>query len=413
MKRPIAISLSPNASSEDVRLARHLLFVHSYWNDRKALSRAAETLAVRFPRNFVTLASSGRQALYDLLKSFGVGRGDEVIIQAFTCIAVPEPILWLHAKPVYADIADGSYSIDPEQVREKITPNTKAIILQHTFGIPGPIEEILALAKEHNIVVIEDCAHALGATYQEKPLGTFGDGAILSFGRDKCVSSVFGGATLVKDKTRLHVLQAMQQARKLPPKPWVAQQLFHPVFFSFILPLYFWHGVGKMLLVLAQKLNLISKAVAPEERATSRPSHFWYSYSPALALLLIEQLKRLDADTLRRKEIVQRYQAEITSLSAKEKTYTEGACYLRFPIRTPHAKQILLDARAHGMLLGDWYDAPLVPGASNMQAFGYVQGSCPRAEAVAKEIINLPTYSALSDNQVTKIIDFMNSYGNS
>jgi len=424
MKRPIAISLSPNTSKEDVRLAWYLLLVHMYWKDKRILSRVAEKVVKRFPGHFVSLTSSGRQALYDLLRSYGIKKGDEVILQAFTCIAVPEPIIWAGATPVYADIKESSYSIDPEDVKKKITPKTKVIIVQHTFGIPGPIKEILAIAKEHNLVVIEDCAHALGATYENQSLGTFGDAAIFSFGRDKCISSVFGGAVITKDKNRTRMLQEMQSARPLPPKQWVAQQLFHVVLFSFVLPLYFWHGVGKAILVIAQKLHLISRAVAFEERVGKRPVHMEYSYSPALGLLLIKQLDKLDDMTKRRCEIAARYQKELSPTprqsggQASSSPFVRGRerdsspSWLRFPVLVENPQGIILDAREQDMLLGDWYDAPLVPASSSLIAFGYNIGSCPRAEEAARTTINLPTYATLTDTQVTKVITFMNHYGN-
>lgn len=411
MKNPIAISLSPNVEEDDMRLARHLLFVHSYWNDRDIVSRASELLAKRFPGHFVSFASSGRQALYDLLRSLDIKKGDEVIIQAFTCIAVPEPIIWAGATPVYADLQEGTYSIDPEDVKKKITAKTKAIIVQHTFGIPGPIEDIVAIAKERGIFVIEDCAHALGASLLGRPLGTFGDAAMMSFGRDKVISSVFGGAIVTRNKALSDRIVVMQKSRPLPPRLWVARQLFHPVFFWYALPWYFRSGIGKAALVFAQKIGLLSKAVALEEKKCQSPDHVAYAYSPALALLLIKQLNKLDRFTARRREIVQRYEQELIPTPGVGKGNIM-ASYLRFPMDVKHRDALLLDAREHQMLLGDWYDAPLVPKSADFSAFGYVAGSCPRAEESAKRIINLPTYPSLTDTQVTKIINFMNSYGN-
>lgn len=411
MKRPIAIFLSPNSSAQDARLALRLLFLHMHWNDKRILSRAAEKIATRFSGYFVSLSSSGRQALYDLLRSYAIGKGDEVIIQAFTCIAVPEPILWTGATPIYADVSKDSYSFDIDDVKKKITPKTRAIIVQHTFGIPGPIEEIIALTKDRNIFIIEDCTHTLGVVHNGKMLGTFGDAAILSFGRDKYVSSVFGGAVITKDKNRAHAIRAMQSFRKLPPKIWVAQQLFHVVLLHYVvLPLYFWHQIGKVVLVLAQKLRLISRAVSLEERSGKRPLHHEYSYSPALALLLLCQLDKLDAMIARRREIVERYDKELhTSLSRRGGNVATPL--LRYPVEVDNPKGMLLDARSQNMLLGDWYDAPLVPRTANMVKFQYTIGSCPNAEEIARHIINLPTYSLLTDTEVSKVISFMNNYG--
>lgn len=406
MKRPIAISLSPNTSKEDVWLAWHLLFVHSLWNDRGILQRVAEKIATLFPNHFVTLTSSGRQALFDILRSYNITKGDEVILQAFTCIAVPEAILWTGATPVYCDIKNGSYSIDPQDVRKKITSKTKAIIVQHTFGIPGPIEEILEIAKEHKVIVIEDCAHALGIPHYGKKLGTFGDAAILSFGRDKCISSVFGGAIITRDKHASHTLQAMQNARPLPPKAWVLQQLLHPIIFSLILPIYFWHGLGKSILVAAQHLHLLSRAVAYEERKGKKPVHMYYRYSPALAMLLLQQIKKLDVMSERRRAISAQYQHKIRFSTPS----VEKHALLRFPIQVKNRDELLALAREHKKLLGDWYDAPLVPSTSSFWAFRYIPGSCPHTEVAAKEVINLPTYPYLTDTQATQIIDFINTY---
>lgn len=423
MKNPIAISLSPNVNREYVSLAKHLLLVHSQWEDKHILSRASEMLARRFsggaPRSlgeggghFVSLASSGRQALYDLLRALDIKNGDEVIIQAFTCIAVPEPIVWVGATPVYADIKEGSYSIDPEDVKKKITSKTKAIIVQHTFGIPGPIEEIMAIAKEKGIFVIEDCAHALPASLNGRSLGTFGDAAIMSFGRDKCISSIFGGAVITKDAALIARISSFQKQRPLPPRMWVAQQLLHPVFFRYALQWYFASSIGKVALVLAQKLGLLSKAVASEERSGQKPVHVAYAYSPALALLLLDQLKKLDSIASRRLQIAARYQVELRIPTPPVGDSSIMPSYLRFPMLVENRDAILLDARSQHMLLGDWYDAPLVPKSSNYMAFGYRIGSCPRAEDAARRVINLPTYPSLTDTQVTKVIDFMNSYGN-
>ena len=122
----------------------------------------------------------GRVALYAILQALGVGAGDEVLIAGFTCVVVPNAVRFLGAKPVYADISIGSYNLDPASAAQAITPLTRAMIVQHTLGIPAPLEELLALAKLHNLAVIEDCAHSLGSTYCGNPLGTFGNAAFLA-----------------------------------------------------------------------------------------------------------------------------------------------------------------------------------------------------------------------------------------
>ena len=418
MKRPIAISLSPNTDARDVSLALRLLVSARLRDDPTSISQVAHELSKRFAGRFVVLHTSGRQALYDLLRMYGVGLGDEVIIQAFTCIAVPEPILWVGATPIYADLPagkqalQGQYSIDPQEVLKKITPNTKAIIVQHTFGIPGPIEEIIHIAKEKNIVVIEDCAHAFGAHLHGKPLGTIADAAFVSFGRDKCLSSIYGGASIIKSRQHMEKLRALHNVRKQPPLRWVMQQLLHPVLFSVVVPFYFVSGIGKAMLVIFQRLGLLSRAVAIEERKGRKPEHVAYQYPPALAQLLLVQLKKIDAMNVRRRTIASRYMKELanTGIELPELPEQSESVWLRFPVIVKNQQQLLFMAREHKMLLGDWYDAVLVPRTSDRMEFRYTDGSCPVAERVASNVINLPTYPLLTDTQVTEIIAFIKSY---
>lgn len=98
----------------------------------------------------------GRIALYAILKAMGVKAGDEVIIPGFTCVVVPNAVLYLGAKPVYVDIEAHTYNINTKRIEEKITEKTKAIIAQHTFGIPAEMDKILEIAKKHNLYVVED-----------------------------------------------------------------------------------------------------------------------------------------------------------------------------------------------------------------------------------------------------------------
>lgn len=409
MMRPIAISLSPNTTRADVRRAWHTLLRPRLWGDTSILPGLATQLSQRLNGRPVVFTSSGRQALYDLLRALGIGSGDEVIIQAFTCIAVPEPIIWAGATPIYADINPRTYNLDIDSLQSKITDRTKAIIVQHTFGLPAPLDEIMVLAREKNIKVIEDCAHAFGATYKDQPVGTFGDAAILSFGRDKVMSSVFGGAVVSDKDDLIKQVKKYAAARPQPPARWIIQQLWHPIAMSFILPIYFMGGIGKAILVLLQDLNLLSKAVEEEERQGQQPAHLNYQFSPALAQLLEQQLQQLGGFLNKRRDIAARYLSSFSGQAQLLPDISTGSqpAWLRFPLAVGDGDTMRRAARQHSMLLGDWYDAPLVPANSSQPAFHYQPGSCPNAEAAGKRVINLPTYYSLTDQQIEEVIDFI------
>ena len=120
-------------------------------------------------------------------------------MQAFTCNAVPNPVLWAGLKPVYVDCDEKTFNIDKEDLKKKITPRSRVLIVQHTFGLPADMDAISEICRKNNLILIEDCAHSLGAEYKNKKVGTFGKAAFFSFSRDKVISSVYGGMAVTED----------------------------------------------------------------------------------------------------------------------------------------------------------------------------------------------------------------------
>ena len=141
----------------------------------------------------------GRVALHAILNGLGIGSGDEVALQAFTCVAVPEGIMATGARPVWIDIESDGYNMAPESLESRITPRTSAIVVQHTYGIPADLERILSIAERHQIPVIEDCCHTLASTYHGKPVGSFGVASFYSFEWGKPLVAGIGGAAVVND----------------------------------------------------------------------------------------------------------------------------------------------------------------------------------------------------------------------
>jgi perosamine synthetase len=163
---------------------------------------SAGRMADRFERELLkqvglinpVTVNSGTSALYLALALSGVGPGDEVIIPPQTFIATGFAVLMHHARPVFADIQYETGNIDPESIREKITERTKAIIPVHWGGYPCDLDEINGIAREYNLVVIEDAAHALGATYKGKPIGSVSRFTTFSFQAIKHLTTGDGGA---------------------------------------------------------------------------------------------------------------------------------------------------------------------------------------------------------------------------
>ncbi|MDO8601406.1 MAG: aminotransferase class I/II-fold pyridoxal phosphate-dependent enzyme [bacterium] len=417
MCKPISISLSPNTEEDDVFLAFKLFFQPWRWKKGKegeedksssppfALARVfKEYLGIKYAFGF----NSGRSSLMAILNSLGPEKGGEVLLQTFTCNAVPNPVIWEGFKPIYVDCDEKTFNIDTNDLKRKITDKSRAMIVQHTFGLPAEMDEILEICQQNHLILIEDCAHSLGATYKGKKVGTIGKVAFFSFSRDKVISSVYGGMAVTNDDEVARKIKEYQKKIGYPSCCWIFQQLLHPVLMSWIiLPTY--RIFGKYLLVLCQWLHILSKAVHWKEKRGRKPGYFPKRMPNALAILALSQFKKLERFNDHRKEIAAFYRQELKNTSFELPPETEQV-YLRFAIKHPKAHEIIKKARQNNLLIGDWYTSPIDPHDTKLDKIGYISGSCPKAEELSKITLNLPTHINISKTAGQKIINFLEQW---
>lgn len=410
MPSPIAISLSPNTSLKDVALALKLLLMPWKWQKGGAIKALEEQFKDYFRVKYAVSFNNGRSAEYAILKAAGIKQGDEVLIQAFTCVVVPNSILWLGAKPIYVDFEKDSLNMSPSDLERKITPKSKAIIVQHTFGKPAKMDQIKKIAKGNSLLLIEDCAHSLGAKFKGKKLGTYGETAFFSFGRDKVISSVFGGMAITNDPKIGKGLLEIQKRTNFPSRFWVFQQLLHPIAFSVILPVYDFFGLGKIILVGLQKLGLLSRAVSHQEKITRRPKGYPAKLPHTQAALALFQFQRLAEFNQQRGKISQIYRNELKIKSLRSLPPVPGEIYMRYPVISDRAKDLLMYTKKRGVLLGDWYQNIVDPQGTDLTSAGYVWGSCPAAEEISKKVINLPTYPRMTTENAKWIVAMIEEF---
>ena len=160
-------------------------------------------LAEFFGVNYTVGLNSGTDALHLALRALDIGPGDEVITTAFTFVATTEAIGIVGAKPVFVDINPDTFNIDPDKIEAAITPRTKAIIPVHLYGQPCEMDKIMDIAKRHNLRVIEDCCQAIGAKYNGKMVGSFGDFGCLSFYPTKNLGGMGDGGLIMTNSESL------------------------------------------------------------------------------------------------------------------------------------------------------------------------------------------------------------------
>ena len=160
------------------------------------VKRMEQDFAHYFGAMHAVSLNSATSALHAAVFAAGIGPGDEVIVPPYTMSATASAILMQNAVPVFADIKESNFCIDPKSIEKKISEKTKAIIVVHLFGMPADMDEIIEIAKQHNLIVIEDAAQAPGATYNGKYCGTIGHIGVLSLNRHKTIQCGEGGVLL-------------------------------------------------------------------------------------------------------------------------------------------------------------------------------------------------------------------------
>jgi dTDP-4-amino-4,6-dideoxygalactose transaminase len=407
--RPIFTSLSPNVEKDDLILALKLLF-----GSKKRIG-AAKTLENGFKEylgvKYAFTFNSGRSAFLVILKCLNLELGSEVLIQGFTCNAVVNPILAAGLKPVFVDIDEKTLNMDANDLEKKISGKSQVVVVQHTFGLPADLDKIQLICQQRNLILIEDCAHCLGASFGGQKLGTFGKAAFFSFGRDKVISSVFGGLAATNDNELARKLKVFQENLPEPSCFWVFQQLLHPILTHFfVMPLYNLGEIGKWKLISLQKIGLLSKAVSKKEKQGELPTKSARKMPEALAIITLSQFKKLEKFIGHQRQIAEIYDKNLTGLGLALPPSAEGRIYLRYPVllKTSSTDMILDKARKEKIFLDDgWRKTVVVPPDTNQDKMGYRAGDCPIAEKVSQKIFNLPTHINISEQKAQRIINLL------
>jgi dTDP-4-amino-4,6-dideoxygalactose transaminase len=190
----------PSIDEDDIAAVAAAL--RSGWLTSAGNVRAFEAeLAATCGASYVNVVNSATAAMHLALAAWGIGPGDEVITTPYTFVSTATVVIHCGANVVFADIRDADFNIDPEQVERAITPRTRAILPVHFAGEPCDMDAIMEIARRHDLRVLEDAAHAIGAAYRGRPIGSIGDATAFSFYATKNITTGEGGALATNDET--------------------------------------------------------------------------------------------------------------------------------------------------------------------------------------------------------------------
>jgi len=323
---------------------------------------------------YVVAISNGTAALHAACFAAGIGEGDEVITTPMTFAATANAVLYCGGTPVFADIDPETYNIDPEDIRRKITDKTKAIIPVHYTGQPCDMDEIMKIAKEHNLIVIEDAAHALGAEYKGRKIGSIGDMTTFSFHPVKPITTGEGGAITTNNKEFYDKLMLFRS-----------------------------HGITR-----DQKMLLNDNAAWYYEQ------HFLgynYRMTDIQAALGCSQLNKLEFFLQKRRKYAKMYSEAFKDLEGviipKQLDDTLSGWHLYVlqldtdKIR-PDRRVIFDELSIHNIGVNVHY----IPVYYHpyYQKLGYKKGLCPNAEKLYERIITLPLFPKMSEEDIMYVI---------
>ncbi len=407
----------PNNSEEDFLLAKRIL---KEANISKGKRKELEKLfQKKFSEHEIFLYNKGREGLFSILKSIGIESGDEIIVQGFTCVAVVAPILWAKAKPVYVDIKLETYNMDLNKLEEAITENTRAVILQHTFGNLVDVLKAREIvnnvnqkrSKEREIVIIEDCAHLFPTDIK---VGDYSDFLLFSFAQDKALSCTQGAMIAVnKDSKYLSAFKSQfKEAKELTntQAKYNARYIYlwsiiKKYYYTLTIPILHF-SFGKLLLMLFRTLGLLKRQASLD----SLNYYGVYKMSDIQANLLLAQIEKIDMFNSHRKILTEKY---LNGLREEFRFKTNNLSLLRYPLLTSNRDEVINEMKKDKVIIGRWYTTPVFPLLPNqLPSVSYVKGSCPVAEYCCKNIINLPTNIEVGDDLARRIIWLINTKAN-
>lgn len=368
-------------------------------------------MPIQIDRNFKKYTYyRGRVALYAILQGLGIGNGDQVVTQAFTCVAVPEAIMASGARPVYADIEPNGFNMDAGDLKRKITPQTRAIVVQHTYGIPADMERIKYIANKAGIPIIEDCCHTFVSMYKGKIVGSFGMGSFYSFEWGKPVVAGIGGSAIINESNLNKKIQSQYKAYKFPST--VKLMRIQLQYFGFKLlyrPFLYW-SVRDMFHMLGSIGAAESNYNPVQENQMAED--FCLRMPKPLQRRMARKLSDLDVLANHSHWASNEYRLRIESNQVRHPKISSDCdtVFARYPLLANDKDMLLEQARKVKVELADWYSTPIHPlTGKDLELVQYETGSCPNAEKRCKHVVTLPTHMSVKEKDVERIVAFFNS----
>jgi len=335
----------------------------------------------------------------------GIKEGDEIVLPAFTCVVVPNAILYLGAKPVYVDISPENYNINIDLLEKAITIRTKVIICQNTFGLSSNVEQMIQIAERHNLFTIEDCTHGFSGYYNGKPNGSYCDAAFYSTQWNKPFSTGIGGFLVTNNSGLINKVKMLESQKVNPTLKDKLTLVFLLFFNRYFVNRYTYWTMVKFYRFLSKSNLILGSNQGGEISGVDMPRNYLKDVSSVQINAGIRHLNQLEkVNKLRKKNAVDYTQY----LKLNRKVYVNenlfaNHLFLKYPLLVKNRILFLKLAEKEKIALGDWFLSPLHPVKGSLKLWNFNSEFFPQGTGISKKIVNLPT--DIEDN--SKVLEFL------
>ncbi len=335
----------------------------------------------------------GRVALYAALKAMGIKEGDEVIVPSFTCVVVPNAIMYLRARPIYVDIDTKTLNTTLELIQAAVSERTKCILIQNTFGLSSQVDEIIDFAKEKGITTIEDCTHGFGGTYQGKPNGVRSDFSFFSSQWNKPFSTGLGGILLVNNNDYLEKVKQVNTDLIYPGfKSRVMLKLLILFNKFFITDRTYWLLV-RLYRFLSKTGLVIGSSSDDELNSPKKPEGFFMGGCNVQYREGVRAMNKLKGLIDLRKKNALLY---TSFLKDNGKYFVDPSLesdhsFLKYPFLVKDRIAFMKKAEQSSIRLGEWFESQIHPVHEHFELWELEPKNFPVSKEMSSHMLNLPT----------------------
>ena len=360
----------------DVNRVLEVIRQGMFWATGPNIEQFETSVAEYLDREYAVAFNSGTSALHAVLLAYGIKDADEVIVPSFTFIATANSVLFVNAKPVFADIETKTYGLDPEDVARKITEKTRAIMPMHYGGSSCQISALKELAQDHKLLLLEDAAESLGTRMNEELVGSFGDAAMFSFCGNKVITTGEGGMIVTDQRDVCERLKLVRSHGRLETENYFTSVRTG----DYVMLGYNW-----------RMSNIIA----------------------ALGVTQLEKLDKLIAMRRRNAAYLSKNLSDVSTIAPPNPPEGVFHVYQMYTVRVrggENARDDLRDHLAEKGVMTKIYFSPVHLTNFYREKFGFKGGELPVTEELSNKVLTLPMYASLTTDDMDYIVDSVRDF---